>query len=950
MWLIGLLVGAWFGNLFGSGQGALLGGALGLVAGLIYGETVKRRKPLEERVVALEKTVRKLTAQMDAMQMVPMNPAEQKADAREKATLARGATHGLVSQQPFVGQKNSVAFVATKQDVISPILSDGHSNSAAHENEICHARFPRTAPSPEGANSSLPEVEVKQQSSVAASMSAQWVGHAWLGTLFKGNILAKIGVVILFFGIASALKLAVDMGMFPTSVRLMLGAVAAIAMGVFGYLRAQRDTHRMFGHALQGGGMGILYLLVYFMLARYQIIGEAPAFTLFTLLGVAGVLLAAKQDARSLAALGISGAFLSPVLAAASGGSQITLFSYFLLLNLFIISVNWFKGWRELNITGFIFTLVIGMGWAFRSYQPSDFPVSETFLILFFLLYSATPVVFNLFDAPGRLSWGDGMLLYGTPLAASALQNHLLRGQDMTLAWHACLASAYYLLLWQSIYRRSNDETVWLEKSLLAIAIGFFTLAIPLAFNAQLTSAFWTLEGFGVLYLGVKQHRFLARLSGSALQLLAAVYFLAHAHTLQRVLPVFNDLYVGCAIVVLAALASALLLQQTAHQSADNEQTVSFARHFNTADWALPFLYWAMLWWFAAGFAEIERFAPHVYHIAQMLGLSLVSVLFLEWLGTRRAWPSMRQTTLLLSCFTPIAALAAQVQHGHTLTGILSLLVPLVVWTEYKLLQRHECDHLKAAIPFRHALGYWFLLALTGSELAWVAQQLVPGNSLWPWLAWGAAGASGMLISLRGLNSGRWPFGAHRSLYQGILQRPPALLLALWLIVGNFTFSGAGSGLPYVPLLNPFDLLQLLVLFALWKWLRIENQAWMPGLYGIGFLWISAEAARIAHHWGGVPFEAHAMFASSLLQAGLSMLWTAIAMCVMVCASRKNLRTHWFGGFGLLAIVGMKLIGVDLSNKGTVLWSVSLIGIALLIIAASYFSPVPPRDEPPLHG
>lgn len=36
---------------------------------------------------------------------------------------------------------------------------------------------------------------------------------------------------------------------------------------------------------------------------------------------------------------------------------------------------------------------------------------------------------------------------------------------------------------------------------------------------------------------------------------------------------------------------------------------------------------------------------------------------------------------------------------------------------------------------------------------------------------------------------------------------------------------------------------------------------------------------------------------------------------------------------------------VDLSNKGTALWTVSLIGIALLIIAASYFSPAPPKEE-----
>ena len=48
--------------------------------------------------------------------------------------------------------------------------------------------------------------------------------------LFGGNILAKVGVVLLFFGVASALKLAADYGMFPVSVRLLLAAVASVAM------------------------------------------------------------------------------------------------------------------------------------------------------------------------------------------------------------------------------------------------------------------------------------------------------------------------------------------------------------------------------------------------------------------------------------------------------------------------------------------------------------------------------------------------------------------------------------------------------------------------------------------------------------------------------------------------------------------------------------------------
>ena len=172
----------------------------------------------------------------------------------------------------------------------------------------------------------------------------------------------------------------------------------------------------------------------------------------------------------------------------------------------------------------------------------------------------------------------------------------------------------------------------------------------------------------------------------------------------------------------------------------------------------------------------------------------------------------------------------------------------------------------------------------------------------------------------------------------------PALFL--WLLIGNFTHSGAGSGLPYVPLLNPFDLVQLLVLYAIWRWTCTEEDSpgLRPALYAAAFLWISMEAARLTHHWGGVPFTRHDMLASAMLQAGLSLLWTATAMAMMIFASQHARRQLWFGGFGLLTLVGVKLILLDLSSKGTVTWTLSLIGIALLVIAASYFSPAPPKN------
>ncbi len=178
---------------------------------------------------------------------------------------------------------------------------------------------------------------------------------------------------------------------------------------------------------------------------------------------------------------------------------------------------------------------------------------------------------------------------------------------------------------------------------------------------------------------------------------------------------------------------------------------------------------------------------------------------------------------------------------------------------------------------------------------------------------------------------------------------PPALALVMLLAWGNLHLAGgSGLGLPYVPVLNFFDATQLAGIGALLLLSRALDEQLRPPLRylaaALAFVWLSALAGRIAHHWGGVPFEMHALMRSTLFQAILTIFWTITAIGTMIHASRRSLRELWFGGFGLLGIVGAKLLLFDATGRGTVTWTATLIGVALLVLAASYFAPLPPKD------
>ena len=121
----------------------------------------------------------------------------------------------------------------------------------------------------------------------------------------------------------------------------------------------------------------------------------------------------------------------------------------------------------------------------------------------------------------------------------------------------------------------------------------------------------------------------------------------------------------------------------------------------------------------------------------------------------------------------------------------------------------------------------------------------------------------------------------------------------------SLTLSGDGSGLPYLPLVNVFDLTQgagiaALLMFA--GCVAADNRKTLhAAIGGIAFICLSTLAARLVHAWDGVPFEFAAMMRSTLFQMLLTLFWTVTSIATMILASRRRQRDIWFGGFGLHA-------------------------------------------------
>ena len=241
--------------------------------------------------------------------------------------------------------------------------------------------------------------------------------RAWL---FGGNTVVRVGVVILFFGVAFFLGYVADRGWLPIELRLSGAATAGMALLAIGW--RLRSARREYALALQGGGAGIVYLTAFAAVNFYDLIGATAGLGVMLVLVVLAAILAVTQDARSLAVLASLGGFLGPVLVSRDG-SHVALFSYYAALDAGIVAVAWFRAWRVLNLLGFVFTFIVGTMWGFSFYQPEYFATTQPFLALFFALFVAVPVLYARRQPPRLTGYVDGTLVFGVPLAAYVLQH-----------------------------------------------------------------------------------------------------------------------------------------------------------------------------------------------------------------------------------------------------------------------------------------------------------------------------------------------------------------------------------------------------------------------------------------------------------------------------------------------------------------------------------------------
>ncbi|WP_312235692.1 DUF2339 domain-containing protein [Pseudescherichia sp.] len=749
----------------------------------------------------------------------------------------------------------------------------------------------------------------------------------------RGNPLAKLGILLLFFGLAFLFRYSVERDLFPLELRLCVAALAAVVLLALGWrLRHKQPVYALI---LQGGATGVLYLTVFGAFRLWQMLPMTLAFALLLLICAVSVGLAVLQRALSLAMLASLGGYLAPLLLSTGGGSHIGLFSFYLLLSCGILAISVWQHWRVLNLLGLLFTFGVGGVWGLYSYQPAFYLSCQLFLIANIVLFGVLSVALSLRAQGSGQRIIDGVLLFAPPLIGFGMQYVLTQDFTFGPAFSALGFGAFYLLLAWLVLRRKPELGRPLVLAALALGGAFVTLAIPLALSARWTSMAWALEGLGILWLGVQQQQRRMSYSGTGLLLLAVCSAL---WAMQDMLPALSQLMIF-AVLSLTWIAAAWLW-----------------RGLNTQG-SYGLLAGGIIFWLLAlhGLSALTL-SQWMNDLPGLLTLTALSVHGWRWAAQRLRWRAFSYSVWLLWPLM-LATLVWQIaaQGAIFSAGWQNLAWGVALPSAFWLLHQQRTPPVPYLSQGVHLSLFWMIVTALAAELWWYIDTLSWGT--FPWQAGLAmtSAAATILLVRAGLKRSLWPLRVWPQWYGTLALAPMGLFLLVMLLLTNID-DGVVMGQGYRPLLNPLEEGAAFALMALLALARLctryfpvqgrEIHRRVPLLLaGLAFWWLNGLLLRSLAWYGGIDWSISALWSSRLVQTCFALFWMLVALLVMLRAARQVSRREWLCGAALLGVVIVKLMLVDSAGGGGLARAVAFIGVAVLVLIVGYFSPLPPRVQ-----
>jgi uncharacterized membrane protein len=347
-------------------------------------------------------------------------------------------------------------------------------------------------------------VSQKNQVSLESRIGSQWFN--------------RIGILAVLIGMAWFLKLAIDNHWIGPLGRVLVGLIAGVGLIVWSE-RFRSRGYSGFSYSLKALGSGVLYLSLWAAFSLFHLIPAAVAFAAMIVVTAFNGFMSWSHDSELLALYAIAGGLSIPVLVSTGENSEVTLFSYLLLLDIAVLVLVALRPWSRLLFGAFTGTVLFVFGWWVAFYSHAQAGRTAFFVGCFFVIFALAPrlVRVNLEDA-ARISGWDNLALVLLPISNAALGFFAFynifdsSGSSWAGPWIAVGFAAFYLLLLRlPAQGRLHQSPAILSALHLTAAVVFLSIAIPLKAHGRWLTIGWLTEGTALLWFSRRINSLLLR-------------------------------------------------------------------------------------------------------------------------------------------------------------------------------------------------------------------------------------------------------------------------------------------------------------------------------------------------------------------------------------------------------------------------------------------------------
>ena len=335
---------------------------------------------------------------------------------------------------------------------------------------------------------------VEETSAIEQKSDAKPLVDFNLESFIGENLSNKIGIIIIVLGVGIGLKYAIDHHLISPFFRIILSYLAGLTLMSFAI--RFKNKYVEYSAVLLSGAMCILYFTTYAAYSFFHLFSFIAAFSVMCLFTVFTVLAAMYFNRSIIALLGLVGAYAVPFLLGFHPNHYTFLFSYIAVINLGILVLAVSRDWWELKLVTFAWTWGIFIYWyAVYYFRQDDFGLFWVFLLIFFCTFYAT-ILANTLVKPGKFAALNIFLLLFNSIAFFWLGYAacLLHPVGQHVLGLLTLGNALiHFIVGYNLYQQ-NPEEKGNYYFILAMGLGFFTLAIPIQFDAPWVSILWVLE------------------------------------------------------------------------------------------------------------------------------------------------------------------------------------------------------------------------------------------------------------------------------------------------------------------------------------------------------------------------------------------------------------------------------------------------------------------------